>query len=393
MLNIIFKNSCRLDSESKLNDKSDSPMAQVRPSNRLRWIDQERGFVMFLLLLTITFPPNEWMPGGSILFWFFGHPDSQATYMTLFDVGAAVFIFIIGLSFSISFHRRIATQGLHKAVLHVLTRYGMILILGLLFLLASAGSYNILEYRSTFGITVVRWDVIPTLGAVGFVTLPFIFITNPKIRMILAYGWMILYQILMIFAGLKTYAQASVHGGFFGTIFGFSGIMIVATALGDYIFHSPTRERRKYSYMMVFGAINILGGLVLSFLPGWEAAKRQVSFSYCLISIGVTIFCSLVFVYLDRVKNLELKYFQALGRNPFLTYLTAETLPLILDETIGNDLGMGPLGNVLVTLVTLIYTSILMWYLYKKNTIVSTIKATFLFILIGIVLALFLMLR
>lgn len=365
---------------------------KVRPIERLRWIDQGRGFILFLLVLTMVFPPSEWKPEGSIMFWFFGHPGNRAKYMTLYDVGAAAFIFIMGLTFSISFRQRIQRQGMTKAIWYVVVRYCMVLLLGILFVLVWSGNFTLLEYNKEFGIEVVKWDVIPTLGLVGFVTLPFTFIQNPKIRVLIAYVWMILYQLLMIFFGLKTYAQASFHGGIFGALFGYSGIMIVATALGDYVFYSSIEDSKKYVNLIWFGLCNIIGGLVISFIPGWEAAKLQVSFAHCVISIGIIVLGLLIFVYLDRVKNVELKYFQAFGRNPFLTYLLAETLPYtiyvnILDVKIGPDLGAGPLGNILVTALILSYTSILMWYLYKKNIIISTEKVGAIFIIIGIIFA------
>ena len=355
-------------------------------SERLRWLDQSRGFVMILLTLTLVFPPRVWISEGSILFWLFSHAGPDATYMTVFDIGAAMFVFIMGLSFSISFQRRRLKGSTGRAIRYVLLRYSLILIFGFL-ILASMGS---LIYESR-GIEVLAWDVIPTLGLIGFVCLPFVFIREPKSRMVAAYAWMIIYQILMNTVGLKEYAKASAHGGVFGTIFGYAGIMIVATAVGDYLASgsTSTSEPKKFERFAMFGILNVLGGLALSFVPGWEASKRQVSFTHCVISIGVTVSVLLIFIYLDRVKNRDFVLLQAYGRNPFLAYILAEFPAFVLKETVGADLGLGPLGNILAATVLLTYTSATMLYLYRRRLLISTEKVSIALLLIAVPILLF----
>jgi len=322
------------------------------------------------------------------MFFFFGHPGPRATYMTIYDIGAAAFIFVIGLVFSISYRRRIERKGLKSAIFHLLTRYGLLLVLGYIVMLVGG---DLVKYSNELpGVPILMWDVIPTLGLVGFVTLPFIFIKKYNVRMIIGYLWILLYQILMNTTPLKLYAQLSVHGGIFGMIFGYSGIMIIATALGDYLFYTDVADKIKYRNMALFGIVNLLGGLLIAFIPGWEASKRQVSFTHCVISLAVCVLGLLVFVYLDRYKDKKLHFFQAFGQNPFLTYLIAATPNLILEETIGNDLGMGWAGNLLFTGILLVYTTIIVLYLYKNRKIISTEKATVIFIGVAIVLGILL---
>ncbi|MHA1475504.1 MAG: hypothetical protein ACTSQ5_09985, partial [Promethearchaeota archaeon] len=54
-------------------------------SRRLRWIDQARGFIMLLLVITLVKPWEEATLEGTFLFFLTRHPDEFATYMTLFD--------------------------------------------------------------------------------------------------------------------------------------------------------------------------------------------------------------------------------------------------------------------------------------------------------------------
>ena len=374
------------EKDSKL-DKKEIEFAE-KPQ-RFRWIDQGRGFIVFLLVLTLAFPPDVWKPKGSLMFFLFGHPGSFDTYMTIYDIGAAAFIFVIGLIFSISFRKRLERNGLKSAIFHVVVRYGLLLILG--FLIIFAGG-DVIRYSNQLpGVPILVWDVIPTLGLVGFVTLPFVFIKKYEIRMIVGYIWIILYQILMITTPLKLYAQLSVHGGIFGSIFGYSGIMIISTALGDYMFYAGTKDKIKYKNMAMFAVINFIAGILISFVPGWEASKRQVSFTHCIISIGVSVFGLLLFVYFDKVKKMELNFFQAFGRNPFLIYFIGVTPVLILEQTIGVDLGLGWPGNLLITCIILTYTTVTALYLYKNKKIISTEKATIIFLIVVIILAILLL--
>ncbi len=359
------------------------PSKEISPA-RLRWIDQARGFVIFLLVLTLVFPPGAWMStstlGGAILHFFLGHAGASDTYMTFYDVGAPAFIIIIGLAFSLSFRKRMQEGGSKAAVRHVVVRYGAILLLGILFVLVDGE--GLIKVSET-GLLIVRWDVPPTLGLVGFVTLAFVYIKDSKKRMLVGYAWMLLYQVLMLTAGLKLYAQQSVHGGIFGTIFGFSGMMIVATSVGDYLFFTEHTDKRKYSFLALFGALNLGIGLLISFIPGWEAAKRQVSLSYCLVSLGITMLIGLIFVYFDRVKDKEVAYLQAMGQNPFLAYLLAEAPYQVLDLVGYADLGLGAeIGSVVLTIILVLYISLLMMYLFRHRKIISTQKVALFFIII-----------
>ncbi len=378
-----------------------SPSREVpgtaKPPARLRWIDQARGFVIFLLVLTLVFPPDSWMStstlGGSILHFFLGHAGAYDTYMTFYDVGAPAFIIIIGLAFSLSFRKRMEEGGSKAAVRHVVVRYGAILLLGILFVLVDGE--GLIKVSET-GLLIVRWDVPPTLGLVGFVTLVFVYIKDARKRMLVGYAWMLLYQVLMLTAGLKLYAQQSVHGGIFGTIFGFSGMMIVATSVGDYLFFTEHPDKQKYANLALFGALNLGIGLLISFIPGWEAAKRQVSLSYCLVSLGVTMLIGIIFVYLDKVRNKDVAYLQAMGQNPFLAYLLAEAPYQVLKlagfeylgfdalflDLFGNKALGEEVGSVVLTIILVAYISVLMMYLFRHRKIISTQKVALIFIIV-----------
>ena len=237
--------------------------------------------------------------------------------------------------FTVSFTKRKESKGTKGAILYVLKRYGLILLLGLIITAADQGIVKEKE-----GLMIIGWDVLPTLGLIGFIAIPFAYIKDNKLRLIIAYAWIVLYQILMNFAGLKRYAQLSVHGGIFGTIFGFSGIMVIAACLGEYMFLSNDPEQKKYKMMALFGLINFVVGLILSYIPTLEASKRQVSLSYCLICIGVTVIFLIGFIALDKVFNKEIKLFTVYGKNPFFVYFLGELPTFSLRMAGFLDLGM-----------------------------------------------------
>jgi hypothetical protein len=142
------------------------------------------------------------------------------------------------------------------------------------FLIIAAGGEFVYENR---GYTVVSWDVIPTLGLVGFIAIPFAFIKDNKIRLISAYVWMVLYQILMNFADLKGYAKASIHGGIFGTIFGFSGMVAGSGVSGTAVLVDVVREHILEEIGLCKGVVTSMGeGMVVSYFTEANLACQAV---------------------------------------------------------------------------------------------------------------------
>ena len=252
-------------------------------SKRLRWIDQSRGFIMLFLCITLVEEVWEgFVSEGSFLFFVTQHADVDATYMTLFDIGVPAFMFILGLSFVLSFNKRKKEKGTTDAILRVVLKAILFIIVGYFFLLIEHEfDFGVLfEYRDEAGFIIPRWDVMPALGLATLVALPFNFIKNLKFRLIAAYVWMFLYQILSIFTPIRYYASLTFNGGIFGTIFTLSGVVIVAASLGDYIFNTDHPPKKKYTNMAILGAINLVVGLLLGLIPGWEPSKRISTFSY-----------------------------------------------------------------------------------------------------------------
>jgi hypothetical protein len=291
--------------------------------NRLRWIDMGRGFVMLYLILALAIPENI-MAENPITAFLFTHPPREGTTISLYDLGAPAFMFVIGLSLSISFWAHKEKAGMGKAILREVIRYGLLLILGYFITLAvnDWDFSTLIDERN--GYTQLYWDVIPALGAVGLVALPFVFIRKPEIRMICGYIWMLIYQILLLTTDTINYAKNSIYGGWYGSVFTFAAIVIIASALGDYILHNPVKKKIRYRNMAIFGALNVIIALAISFIPGWYMSKGQTTFSYGAFSIGVITLGCLVFVYFDEVLHWKLILLAAYGMNTFFSYFVGE---------------------------------------------------------------------
>jgi len=163
--------------------------------------------------------------------------------------------------------------------------------------------------------------------------------------------------------------------------------MVIAACLGEYMFLSNDPEQKKYKMMALFGLINFVVGLILSYIPTLEASKRQVSLSYCLICIGVTVIFLIGFIALDKVFNKEIKLFTVYGKNPFFVYFLGELPTFSLRMAGFLDLGMGPIGLIIMLVILVTYITAILFLLEKKGKSISTEKATLIFLIVVLVLA------
>ncbi len=361
---------------------------EERFQKRLRWIDQARGFIMLYLVATVAIDVD--FPEHSILEFFLAHAGRESDYMTLYDAGTVAFIFIIGISMGIAFNRRRERDGLKKTLLHVALRFLGLFLVGF-FIVIVGGGGKLLKISEVDGVPyeVLRWDVVIAISVAYLLTVPFLFIKNPTIRFYVALGWALIYQVLLYTTSLRAYAQASTHGGIFGTIFGLTAVSVIASSIGEFLYLDPAPEDKKYLKVFIVGVILLVGCFLLAYIPGMEAAKRQVSFTYVGISAGATIIGISGFAFLDRKKDMEMAYLRGFGLNPFFIYFIVEIPAYLIDEIVGVDLGIEPpiIGNLIITAVLLTYTSIISIRWYKKRKILPTEKMAVYAIIILVILA------
>ncbi|HME53090.1 MAG TPA: hypothetical protein VKM55_12790 [Candidatus Lokiarchaeia archaeon] len=303
---------------------------------RLIWIDQGRGFVMFILVLT------ELMPGclksacytsnvyvKALAGFFLDHPanSTSAPYMNIYDVGVPAFFFIIGLLMAVSFKKRIETHGRWNAVANSALRWGLLYGLGLaiIFFTYKQGFGDVEQIAPGVYAYVVSWDVIPALGFVGLVSIPFMFLPN-KARLIIAYAMMTFYQIMTFIPQMywREYAAASVHGGIIGGIFVMTGFVLVGSCVGEYfLLNKEASQHKKYMMLALLSVINLAIGLGLWAIPGGFPNKRQSTMGWATISIAIVIAGLFGFIFLNLKKQHKTVILEAYGMNPFLIYALA----------------------------------------------------------------------
>ena len=129
---------------------------------------------MIMLVVTLFLPDSIRNAGR----FFLEHPLNQTTttIMNFYDIGTPAFICIMGLLMPLLFFRRKDTKGVRSAILHMVYRYGFLLLLGLLIFFIDQGDF----IKLVDGMVIIRWDVLPTLGLVGLIAIPFLWV-KPKI--------------------------------------------------------------------------------------------------------------------------------------------------------------------------------------------------------------------
>lgn len=372
-------------------------------TKRLRWIDQARGFVMVYTVWTLALPDNltENIP---FLRFLFDHPPDGDHFMNLFDIGTPAFLFIVGLSLSISFWKYADKKNVWVALLRVMFRFGFLFAVGYILELGQNGwSFAELvkvqtypELLNVFGtftytINILWWDVIIALGFCAILAIPFIFIRNPWIRTGVAYGWMIIYQILLMAPFTSgyfvNYAVEAIHSGIFVSLFTYTTITVIGTALGDYMFSSKDPQKKKYITLAIFGGVNVALGIGLGFIGPLYWSKAIGTMTFGLVSIGIITLGCLVFILMDEKLNWKLGYLVMFGMNPLFSYMVAEVLfqlpTMLLDIPIMDALWMKfVIMGVIIALVSLFN-----WLLYRKKKRIRTEWVTFAFLLLVIAIS------
>ena len=269
-------------------------MEQSKPiasNERVDAIDQFRGFAIILMVVFNYLSGIESIPS-----WLKHVPDIGMNFP---DLGTPVFVFAIGLTYGLSYRRRMERDDIKATLGHFLHRYLAFIGLGAII---TAG-------QSVLGIKteLLDWGVLQSIGIAGLLTLGVISFPSWT-RLGVGLGLLALYQILLDQIWLEV-VLGSQHGGLPGSL-SWTVILILSTIFGD-IFHD--QSRRKYFPWLSLAFL--LAGFALTILV--PISKNRVSASYDLITLGFSgvVFCIFYLV------NFKLPFYSAWGRNPLLLYL------------------------------------------------------------------------
>jgi predicted acyltransferase len=266
------------------------------PRGRLEAIDQFRGFAILLMVLADYLARPQAVPA-----WL---KHAHDVGFTVIDLIAPLFIFAIGLTYGISFRRRLARSGVWQTAVDFVRRYAALIGIG--FILTMLGDLTGV-YEST-----VNWGLLQAIGAAGLLTLLVIWLRWPW-RLLAGLALLAAYQLLLDRFWLQDVLDA-LHGGPWAAI-AWGGMLILATVLADF-YHDPVRRRSLYP-----GASLLLlsAGIAMAFLV--PVSKNRVSASYVLITVGASALIFGLFHLLDSRWQLRLPVLSEWGKNALLLYL------------------------------------------------------------------------
>jgi predicted acyltransferase len=316
--------------------------------DRIPSIDQFRGFAILTMALA------NYMGGASIIpAWLKHAPDVG---LTVIDLIAPFFIFVIGLTYGLSFRRRLEREGAFKTYNQFFIRYLAIIGLGAI---VSAAETAAGENPSG-----IDWGVLQAIGMAGLVTL--VVIRLPSIyRWLIGAGILVFYQVILDHFLLDLTIR-SPHGGLFGSL-NWAAMLILGTALAD-LFHKEDGWKKAFP----LASLAILAvGIALAFLL--PVSKHRVSSSYVLITFGISALLFLLFHWLTGRFNWKGRLLVAWGRNPLVLYfLHYVIIGIFFLPGIPAIYQSASLWLVLLEMVILIGgISAVAWWLDRRNIVIS----------------------
>ncbi len=317
-------------------------------SNRLSAVDHCRGMIILGMVIfnyvgSYKLAPPPMRHAGDV-------------GLTIADVGAPLFLFIMGMMYRVSFVSRWKRDGVSKATLHMARRYTILLMIGLV---PSVILRLIFRHRLEVG-----WGVIQTLGMAGLLALPTMRLKTIH-RLVIGVALLVLYQLLLEYGyGFRTLVRFESHGGPVGSI-SWAGIVIVSSVLGDYLRgRTPVQILKTVA---LFAVSLIAAGLFMWHVLGWPVSKHQVSGSYSILTTGISAACFFMMVRVTDIRKWRWPFVAMLGRNPLVIFLLQLVLLIPLYFLVGLR-STSPIGWRYVGLAyVLAGTYLIGWWLERKK--------------------------
>ena len=268
---------------------------------RLEAIDKFRGFAILLMVLA------NYMNNVAVIPPWLKHADDIG--YTVIDLIAPMFVFAMGLTYGLSFNRRLARDGAWKTYQHFLTRY--LALIGLGYLITLVWEISGIQPPS------INWGLFQALGAAGLITLLVIRLSTFW-RLIVGLGLLIGYQILLDRFWLQDVILAPHNGPWGGLSWG--ALLILATVMADF-YHDKRYPRYVFPLFCA-------GWFIMSMMMAFWAplSKHRASTSYILLSLALSGFLFLLFHIGVERWRWKLPILTDWGRNPLLLYLLSYLL-------------------------------------------------------------------
>jgi predicted acyltransferase len=292
---------------------------------RIEFLDSARGLTVLLMIFANTVSPFTIIPAWS--------KHAEGFGFTYVDAIAPTFMFIMGLSLDISFARRVK-QGMGPTIGHFLKRYG------LLFLFGSIGT--VLIYFLEDG--AIEWIIFQNLAIAGLVVLPFMFIDSGRIRTVLAFALMLVYEVLetwVIVPKLGAGAGDATFGREVALLLSQS-LGLATLALFGAGISKRIQEGRVLSSALPWGLALIACGLAL--WPIMPPYRGLANLSYLLLGLGWGNLTVTLLYLVHRAGVVNIPVLSALGKNSLLMFMVASVLYKCLYIFIPPDAGVLAVG-------------------------------------------------
>ncbi len=263
-------------------------------SDRNVSIDRYRGLIIILMVLVNFLYEVEWIPA-----WM---KHAVPPGFTISDLIAPGFLFIIALSFPLSYRKREIKNGRREAIAHAFIRGLAIIGIG----------YIISSFRTLFvsddGILTI--GVLETIGFTLVLAIPFCK-SSILVKTVFAIATGSVHQFLILPANSEVLL---VHRYQISGILGPFSLLLFCFIMSDLFF-----DKNNYKLFPLFSICFIIAGSVLSI---WIPFHRfQYSLSFIFISIGIN---SLLFFIVDLLSKFVWKSPGLLcrwGQNPLIMFI------------------------------------------------------------------------
>ena len=318
------------------------------PKLRIASIDQFRGFAILTMVLANYMGQVQVIPA-----WLKHAPDVG---LTVIDLIAPFFIFAIGLTYGLSFRRRLERDGSLSTYSHFFVRFLAIVGLGAII---SAGETALGDNP-----TGIDWGVLQAIGMAGLITLTVISLPSTW-RWVIGAGILVIYQVILDHF-LLDLTLRSPHGGLFGSL-DWAAMMILGTALAD-LFHGEGGRKKAYPWVSL--GVLVLGVAAAFLLP---VSKHRVSASYVLISLGISALLFFIFNWLVERFKWKGHFLVVWGKNPLVLYFLHYILiGLVFIPAIPDIYQHAPLWLALLEMVLLVGSiSAVAYWIDHKNVVIS----------------------
>ncbi|MCX7784629.1 MAG: heparan-alpha-glucosaminide N-acetyltransferase domain-containing protein [candidate division WOR-3 bacterium] len=278
--------------------------------DRWRALDVLRGVALFFMILGNFLAYYKTLPS-----WFW---HASWNGLTIADLGVPIFLFALGISYQLSWHKRIRYNTKLSAVLHFLKRYFILFAFGFLGYFVAMGKF--------------QWEVLQLIGAVGILALGFMFM-KPFLRIIIALLLLIVYQITIL-NGAHNWVMNFIETGLAGpyAILAWNFVLITGSVLA-YLLKSK-QKKDPFGILAIWALIYLFVGALLSLLIPFN--KHLVSISYIIFSTGVAIVGLFLFHIITEIGHHRIFIFETLGKNALVGYITSQLLSVIIYKVLPN---------------------------------------------------------